>query len=173
MVDGKTIDSVSAMGPIPAGIAARREQDYEPPEMFRKFLAKPTVGDLLKHITARLSDEGIAVPDWWSAGRYWHKLVYELYKDPGAPSSLKEEFFESDGPYLKSVTVREYLFPMMAFQCTYVGDYTEIMNKYSIRNALAELKYTPQEYRDFLEKAVTLAKERFAPLQEDVNIRLR
>jgi hypothetical protein len=155
------------------GFPPRRERKYETPELFLRFLQNPSVGELMKHITARLSNEGIAVPDWWNSARYWHELLYDLQKQPDAPESLKKEFFESDGPYLKSVTVKEYLLPMMAHLCLYVGDRTEIMDKYQIEFSLVDITHTPKEYRDFLDKAVALAKERFAPLQDDVQIRLR
>ncbi len=164
-------DSVRATGPSPAVVAPRRE--YDTPELFRKYLENPSVHELLKHVIARLSNEGMVVPDWWNNGRYWHELLYDLKKDPAAPESLKKEFFEWDGPYPKSVTVKEGLFSMMAFLCVYAGDTTEIMDKRQIERVLVDITHTPQEYRDFLEKAVALAKERFAPLQEDARIRLR
>lgn len=173
MVDAKAnAESVRASGPSPVGVSLRRELP-EPSDFYKSFLKEPSVGTLLNHIIARLSDDGMVVPDWWNGGRYWHELLYELHKMPDAPESLKKEFFESDGPYPKSVTVKEYLFPLMAHLCVYAGDTVEVMRKGNIELELGEIPYTPKEYQNFLEKAVVLAKERFAPVQDDVAIRLR
>jgi hypothetical protein len=125
-----------------------------------------TLGDFVKQLVAILSKENVTIPFEDSAP--WHLLFYQLKKNPdlrvGRPKFFDSLLFDWDGLYPKSRRLEEYL-QRLHWNAGVEAD-NPGWGSIRVEGRLADIWRTqaealPQEYRAFLDRAATIARERF------------
>jgi len=124
-----------------------------------------TLGDFVKHLVARLSDEGISIP--YEDESPWHNLFYELKNlstDKGKPEFLNKIRFDWDGSYPKCKKLSEFLHAL--YWNVSVSAQNPRFDTISLPREIAELwrkqlNDLGNDEKNFFQHTIELAKKEF------------
>lgn len=134
--------------------------------------ASVSLGDFVKQLAVLMDNSGLVM--LFKEEKPWHVLFYRLKGDStaGKPQFFKDLRFDWDGPYPKSQELSSFI---QALHWTgAVGAVNPSYERIVLHPEMSKLwsdrsSDVPQQTQEFLNHAVTLAKEEFPPVPVSAN----